>query len=67
VFYYYDDCGSQGDHWAECRLDTGEQALSWFRERAIRFRVTPCILYDENYRTIRECKSLEELQAFEEG
>ena len=53
--YYYDDCGAKGDHWQDLgELADDETALKIAEELKNKYQVFPCILYDEDYRTVKE-------------
>ena len=54
MHYYYDDEG-QGDHWKDLGdLESEEEAIKVFDRLFEKYKVRPAILYDENFKTVKE-------------
>lgn len=53
--YYYDDAGP-GDRFRSKEFSSDQEALKWFEKLYASFRQKPCLLYDENFRTVKELR-----------
>ena len=55
--YYYDD-SSWFDHWHYKKFSSDEEAIEWGEKLQKIHKEKPAILYDENFRTLKEWKEV---------